>query len=300
LYSTVHGNGNSFVIQLKNGHFIIEDGGKKEDAIYLLEYLESLTPEGEKPVIEAWFITHPHSDHCGAMSKIATTQEYLNRIYVEGFYYYDLSNTMLNYLKLQPGTEDQRNISLYYRAFKTTSGGNPELYRPQFGQRYYFCDLTIDVALTIEQCTRDALDNFDLNDSSTWLMHNIEGQKFLCTGDSNYSTQNTAIFLLDQSYFDMEVFATPHHAINMYDEFVDALQVDTLLYTSFRAGSIWQDGTWKEALAVNDRMRQEVAEYYHYGDGTIILTFPYSVGTAQKLPALDWKYNGGVDGRDMK
>lgn len=296
----LHSNGNSFVIQLKNGHFIIEDGGKEEDAIYLLEYLESLTPEGEKPVIEAWFITHPHDDHAGAMSKIATTQEYLNRIYVEGFYYYDLSNTMINYLKLQPGTDMQRDITLYYRAFKTTSGGTPELYRPQFGQKYYFCDLTIDVALTLEQCTRDTLDNFDCNDSSTWLMHNIEGQKFLCTGDSNYATQNTAILLLDQSYFDVEVFATPHHAINMYDEFVDVLQVDTLLYTSFRAGSIWQDGTWKEALAVNDRMRQEVAEYYHYGDGTVVLTFPYSIGTAETLPALDWKYNGGVDGRDMK
>jgi len=296
----LHASGNSFVIQLKNGHFIIEDGGKKEDAIYLLEYLESLTPEGEKPVIEAWFITHPHDDHCGAMSKIATTPEYLNRIYVEGFYYYDLSNMMLNYLKLQPGTEDQRNISLYYRGFKTTSGGNTELYRPQFGQRYYFCDLTIDVALTIEQCTRDTLDNFDLNDSSTWLMHNIEGQKFLSTGDSNYSTQNTAIFLLDKSYFDVDIFATPHHAINMYDEFVDVLEVDTLLYTSFRAGSIWQDGTWKEALAVNERMREEVKEYYHYGYGTVVLTFPYRIGTAKTMAPLTWKYNGGVDGRDIK
>jgi hypothetical protein len=43
-----------------------------------------------------------------------------------------------------------------------------------------------------------------------------------------------------------------------------------------------------------------VAEYYHYGDGTVILTFPYSVGTAEKMPALTWKYNGGVDGRDIK
>jgi hypothetical protein len=46
-------NGNSYVIQLKNGHFIIEDGGNESDAPYLLDYLESLTPKGEKPVIEA-------------------------------------------------------------------------------------------------------------------------------------------------------------------------------------------------------------------------------------------------------
>ena len=291
-------NGSSFVIQLKNGHFIIEDGGTTQDAVYLLEYLESLTPEGEKPVVEAWFITHPHSDHLGAMRKIATTPEYLNRITVEGFYYYDLSNTMLNFLKLQSGTTEQRDIMLYYRAFKTMAGTQTPLYRTQFGQRYYFCDITIDVSFTIEQCTRDVLENYDLNDSSTWLLHTIEGQRFLCPGDTNYSAQNTAMYLLDKSYFDLELFATPHHAINMYRDFLEILDVDTLIYTSFLAGSIWQDGTWRQAQTENDYVKQNVKEYYHYGDGTIVMTFPYNVGEAEKLPAQNWKYNGGMNGRD--
>jgi len=295
----LNGNGNSFVIQLKNGNFIIEDGGKIPDAPYLLDYLESLTPEGQKPVIEAWFITHPHDDHAGVMSKIATTPEYLNRIYVEEFYYYDLSNSMLNFLKLQPGTEYSRKVTLYHRAFKSSTGGYPELYRPQFGQRYYFCDIAIDVAFTIEQCTKGALENFDLNDSSTWLMHHIEGQRFLCTGDSNYSAQNTATALLDKSYFDLDIYATPHHAINMYDDFASVLEIDTLLYTSFLAGSIWQDGTWREAKTANENIKKQVKEYYHYGDGTIILTFPYTLGSAEKLPAQDWKYDNGVNRRDM-
>ncbi len=291
-------NGSSFVIQLKNGHFIVEDGGTTMDGVYLLEYLESLTPEGEKPVVEAWFITHPHDDHCGAMKKIATTPEYLNRITVEGFYYYDLSNTMLNYLKLQPGTKDQRDITIYSKAFRTMEGTATPLYRPQFGQRYYFCDITIDVSFTIEQCTKDALENYDLNDSSLWLLHTMEGQRFLCPGDSNFVTQNTAMFLLDESYFDLEFFATPHHAINMYRDFLEKMDVDTLIYTSFLAGSIWQDGTWRQAQTENDYVKENVKEYYHYGDGTIIMTFPYSLGEAEKLPAQNWKYHGGMNGRD--
>ena len=60
--------GNSFVFQLKNGHFVISDGGEACDLVYLLDYLENLTPEGEKPVIEAWVISHGHGDHCGALS----------------------------------------------------------------------------------------------------------------------------------------------------------------------------------------------------------------------------------------
>lgn len=291
--------GNSFVTQLKNGHFIIQDGGKAADAAYLLDYLESLTPEGEKPVIEAWFITHPHDDHAGAMIKIATTPEYLKRISVEGFYYYDLSDAMLNFLKLQPGGEISRKVTMYYRAFKTTKGEVTPLHRPQFGQRLYFCDTTIDICFTIEQCTKGTLENFDLNDSSIWLMHNIEGQKFLVAGDANFCSQNTATAILDRDYFELEIFATPHHAINMYQEFAETLKVDTMLYTSFLSGSIWQDGTWRQAEAANEYARQNVKEYYHYGDGTLILTFPYALGSIERLEPNEWKYHAGQDKREL-
>ena len=59
--------GSSFVIQLKNKHFIICDGGHVEELPYLIDYLESLAPRGRKPVIEGWFITHPHRDHMGCL-----------------------------------------------------------------------------------------------------------------------------------------------------------------------------------------------------------------------------------------
>ena len=79
--------GNSFVIQLKNGHFIISDGGMAADLPYLLDYLEKLVPQGEKPVIEGWFITHAHGDHCGALCQFSKHMEWLDRIFVEGVYY---------------------------------------------------------------------------------------------------------------------------------------------------------------------------------------------------------------------
>ena len=55
--------GNCFVIQLKNGHFIVDDSGLPADALYILDYLEELAPKGEKPIVEAWFISHGHLDH---------------------------------------------------------------------------------------------------------------------------------------------------------------------------------------------------------------------------------------------
>lgn len=83
---TVNGApGMSFVIQLSDGSFILIDGGprsgtvkpkKKVDGVFvdeeprptrdldaLYEFLKARTEGNQKPVIAAWFITHPHSDH---------------------------------------------------------------------------------------------------------------------------------------------------------------------------------------------------------------------------------------------
>lgn len=55
----------SYVLQTPNGKVIVVDGGTAGDAPYLLQFLENL---GGK--VEAWFLTHPHSDHLGAIIKI--------------------------------------------------------------------------------------------------------------------------------------------------------------------------------------------------------------------------------------
>jgi Cft2 family RNA processing exonuclease len=65
----------------------VEDGGLKYDAPYLLDYLEALTPDGEKPIIDAWFLSHSHDDHVGAILEIAQNEVYRERIRVEGIYF---------------------------------------------------------------------------------------------------------------------------------------------------------------------------------------------------------------------
>lgn len=57
--------GMSYIMQLADASFILIDGGpaNTKDEDDLLAYLRSLTPNGQKPVIAAWFITHAHPDH---------------------------------------------------------------------------------------------------------------------------------------------------------------------------------------------------------------------------------------------
>ena len=62
--------GMSYVIRLSDGRFIIFDGGCnfEPDQDRLFECLKKGSPEDEKPVIAAWIMTHPHSDHTNGLS----------------------------------------------------------------------------------------------------------------------------------------------------------------------------------------------------------------------------------------
>ncbi|MBR4768901.1 MAG: hypothetical protein IK088_07985, partial [Lachnospiraceae bacterium] len=204
-----HSVGNSFVIELKNGHFIIEDGGSVEDAPYLLDYLESLTDEGEKPVIEAWFISHSHEDHYGAFLSIAETPSYRERIILDGVYFTAANTDLLDWLV----TSDPSGFRTLKAAssFTGEDGTAAKAYRMHLGERYYFCGVVIDVALTLEQILPGSYEEKDFNDTSTWLMHYIEGQKFLHGGDAHKTAMHLTMAMYDQAYFEMDVYAVFHH-----------------------------------------------------------------------------------------
>ena len=57
--------GNSYVFQTKTGKVIVMDGGFPEEAFTLRGFIGALGNE-----VEAWFISHPHDDHMGALWEI--------------------------------------------------------------------------------------------------------------------------------------------------------------------------------------------------------------------------------------
>lgn len=289
-------NGNSFIFELKNGKYVIHDGGGAADAPYLLDYLEDLTPGNEKPIIEGWFISHPHGDHYGALEEISKDPEQAARLIVNGVYFVEPSNEqMYRFVSMESDYNKGLNLSVAMigvatKAFRTESGQIPKLYRPQLGQRYYFCDTTVDVSFTSDQLI-DVSVTSDVNDLSAWFMTTIDGQRFMIGGDSGKLGTKTIMRHYDREYFKFDVFAALHHGINVYDSFTDYCDVQTLLYTSWRSGSIWTDGTWKAAEAENARLRSVVEEYYDHGKGSVVLTFPYVKGTAEIMEPFKWQYN---------
>lgn len=279
--------GNSFVIQLKNGNFILNDGGRAADLPYLIEYLESLTPEGEKPVVEAWFVSHPHGDHAAVFQEFEKNWTYAERIYVEGIYM-DIYNTDMATRMSVTGV--QLAVRTAANKLSTTDGGHPKVYRPQAGQTYYFSDITIDIMQTMIQCPEENWYrwNGNVNEFSLWMMCNIEGQKYLNIGDADFGSMRAAMRTYDAEDFEMDIMAVSHHGINVHNEFSDFITVKTLLYPnfgiygSFEEGQSW-GGSWQASVTRNEYLQENVLESFSYLDGTQVLTFPYKVGTAQSL-----------------
>ncbi|MFA7492379.1 MAG: family 20 glycosylhydrolase [Proteiniphilum sp.] len=65
LPSQINTIGNSYVIRTDNHKVIVIDGGVKEEENYLRGFLGALGN-----VVDCWFVTHPHADHIGALTKI--------------------------------------------------------------------------------------------------------------------------------------------------------------------------------------------------------------------------------------
>lgn len=278
--------GNSFVFQLKNGHFIVNDGGDENDLPYLLDYLESLTPEGEKPVIEAWIITHSHQDHVGVFVGFSQHKEWCKRIYVDNVYFTEAS--------VEAHEDETTSISaltFYSKSipttFKTSDDGVPGVYRMREGERYYFNDITMDVVYEQAMLSHEEWKTW--NATSTALMYTIEGQKILMTADMDYECQMLMLDVFPDEYFNLTVYSTPHHGGNVYNQFSSHLTLDTALYTaanSQRDPSGLQ-GRYTQSLFLQSKVKEALC----WLEGGVKLTFPYEVGTYERLPLIDWIYN---------
>ena len=276
--------GNSFVIKLKNGHFLINDGGLRCETPYLLDYLDSLTPTGEKPVIEGWFISHGHADHVGVLIEIGHNPAWAERIVVEGIYF---SEPALEIYSVDPPGLGVANLARRAGGILRTSTGElTPFYRPHMGERYYFADMTVDVLMSQEQLAYKDFSG-DLNDTSTWFMLTIEGQKVLLGGDGDSGGRKFIMQVYDSNYMVVDVMSVLHHGWNTRNDFTNYCHAKTVLFTCYGDGP-------RARKMENNYLRSRAEESFSWGEGTRVLTFPYHVGESKCMPHFDWsKHNAG-------
>jgi beta-lactamase superfamily II metal-dependent hydrolase len=103
-----HAQGNSYVFRTRNGKIIVMDGGKPQENEYLRGFIAALGNE-----VEAWFISHPHNDHTGALNEILKNA---NGIKINAIYHSEFSKEF--YMNVEPQCRDT-TIDFYGNLKKT-------------------------------------------------------------------------------------------------------------------------------------------------------------------------------------
>ena len=145
-------NGMSYILRTPTGSFIVIDGGwgGQGEAEKILGLLKEQQTGGGKPEVAAWILTHPHSDHIGAMSEFA--ENYHDQI--------ELKRVIYNFVndKIMAASDSKKMISEYYsyynilrRALSSPSvWGSAEQVKPHTGQTLTFDGVSINILGTHE------------------------------------------------------------------------------------------------------------------------------------------------------
>ena len=201
--------GLSYVIRLSDGRFIVIDGGRnfEPDQDKLLACLEKGV-NGEKPVIAAWLISHPHSDHFHCF--LGFMERYADRVTIEKFMLnFPEADDLVHYPKLansEDAQQDTSGVTQIPRMLALIKQTGAPTYMLHTGQRYKIGDADCEVLSTMDD-TIHVSDN--INASSVVLRMELGGQVILWTTDASFSI--TKLPERYGTYLKSDILQIPHH-----------------------------------------------------------------------------------------
>ena len=270
--------GMSYIIRLSDGRFILIDGGQEfeQDADRLYEALAKQSPL-KTPVIAAWILTHPHSDHYHCLFPFF--ERHNEKIKVERFLLnFCEADDLAHYPKLanddarfENDKREQTKIPLLNQLIKKSGAAR---YMPHTGQTYRIGDATFEVLASMDDtihCSQN------INASSLVLRMSLSGQIVLWTADAGFSYAR----LPERygSYLKSDILQVPHHGfgcgeIKAQIEGFKQIAPETCFlpvsdYHAFTSFSGYREGTrfLMEELGISELIT---------GDRTATIPLPYS------------------------
>ncbi len=145
-------NGMSYIIRTPKGSFIIIDGGwsGEGEAKKILDILNAQKVGEGLPVVAAWIITHPHSDHIGAIAEMASV--YYDEIRLERVICNFENDELLGASDAKAMLTAGSGAVAVLRAALASPGkwGRTELIKPHTGDMLYVDGVTLDILHTHE------------------------------------------------------------------------------------------------------------------------------------------------------
>lgn len=188
---TAVGTQHGYVLRLADGRFVIFDGGMPEQAEKIYKVLCEQNELEGKPVIAAWFLSHGHQDHIGAINqfvpmfaKEVEIQTFVHNLPAYDLYYdkntWEASSSQPDKHYVEADGLHERSKT-YYEYIKKYSPDS-DIIVAHAGQRFEYGNLDIDVLFTSENIYRKQM--FDTNMSS--VIYSVTGNsgRMIVLGDS--------------------------------------------------------------------------------------------------------------------
>lgn len=165
----------SFILK-SNDHMVVIDGGNNCDADYLFSYVKKLGG-----VVDGWFFTHPHSDHCNAFNTLMETCPH--ELEIRGLYYRFLPMECLcdGGDPNAPQSKDCQNaVSSIVRMNAQIKRHGLKVTTLQKGDVFVFGEMTLTVLRVVDRALES---NNLINNSSAVLRLDANGKSMIFLGD---------------------------------------------------------------------------------------------------------------------
>ncbi len=203
--------GMSYAIRLTDGRFVVIDGGRdfEPDRARLWKCLCEGSPE-EKPVIAAWILTHPHSDHY--LCFIGFMEEYGDRVTVERYILnFPEGDDLVHYPKLEK--KDRRfedasgktNIPKMWEQIRRSGG---VAYTAHTGQRFSIGGANLEILASMDDTVHLS---HNINASSLVIRMELCGQVILWATDASFSDARLPEKFGD--HLKADILQVPHHGL---------------------------------------------------------------------------------------
>lgn len=250
---------NSFIVTTEDGKLIVIDGGYESETEYFLSYLKQVAGTGT-PHIDAWFLTHPHSDHVNCffdvmqhhLGEVDAERVYLN-FPSRGFFEGDddsAAQTIDDFCRVLPLIADKVRV---------VCGGDTL----QIGGARFYILYSQD--FEIRNC----------NNSSLVFRMELGGRSVMFTGDSEKEAGEKILRLWkDTGLFRCDICQMSHHGQGgLQREFYEAVAPRICLWPtpSWLWTNLDGDGPYKTLITRGWIEEMGVPENYVMKDGTQVI-----------------------------
>lgn len=205
-------SGMTYLVRMKDGSFIVIDGGYNIDAVGLINVMRRIHPLAELNgpfEVKAWIFTHPHDDHCQLFHRVMTEAIVRKKLNIKRVYA-DFSAKELLFERDPAWAPEAERARMYFGKLRE---GGTEIVKLHTGMSYQIGELAMNVFHTAaEYATTKAL---SVNDaSSVFTLQSEGGKRLMILGDLGEISGEMLLKMYKPGDLHSDIVQIAHHGLN--------------------------------------------------------------------------------------